>query len=381
MTRGVVDVGVASRGTAVETVAQGGIGLGRLELAVHLRQPPGLREVVGTLLHVGAPDREDVGAPLGGERRQGVGPDRPGRQALAHLDLLEHGTRGSGPAGDPRRPLLGHPGQALRRPRRSRCRLLEEPPPASFLGEVANRRRPLPGHHLASLVGVDGLAPAEHGGTGELRVGHLVVHEPTAHAQVVAREDTGPPEPPLVAAEDHVASRQAADDGRAGTVPDVAADGERLRRHDAPPCACRRHLVVVVDRVGVLHALHPPSDVRHRDGLLELAPADGSPHVAVHVAGVEHDCVADLRHRSTPGLVLTDGRVSKDPTPGGAGSCQAVVPWTCPSCLPSSPCWPSSHAPFRLAGRFCMSRNGTGSGPSCSRTATRSSWGAATSGP
>src|SRR5439155_11357612 len=115
--------------------------------------------------------------------------------------------------------------------------------------EVAHGGGPLLRHEVAPLVLVDGLASREHRRPGELRVGHLVVDEPAPHAEAVTWIDPGGAEPPLVAAEDHVGARDVADDRRAGAVADVAADGERLWRHDAPEHALRRVLLVVVERV------------------------------------------------------------------------------------------------------------------------------------
>ena len=198
-------------------------------------------------------------------------------QALAHLDRVEGRAVGAGPAADPL-PALGlDGGEALLGPRRQGGGLLEEAPVARHVGAVAHRRRPLLGHPLAALVGVDGLAPAEHGGTGELGLRHLVVDEAPLHAQQVAGVDAGPGEPPLVAAEDHVRARDVPHDGGAGPVPDVAADGEGLRRHDPPERAGRGHLVVVVQRVRVLHGLDPPADVGDRHGLFQLPPPTGWP--------------------------------------------------------------------------------------------------------
>ena len=55
--------------------------------------------------------------------------------------------------------------------------------------------------------------------------------------------------------------------------------------------------VVVVERVGVLHALHPTADVVHRDRLFELPTADGLAEMTVDVRRVQRDPrLLDLGH-------------------------------------------------------------------------------------
>src|SRR5207302_10888406 len=104
---------------------------------------------------------------------------------------------------------------------------------------------------------------------------------------LAARIEARPVEPPLVAAEEHVrAGDRSLDRGRR-SVADIAADRERLRGDDAPEHALRRVVVVVVERVRVLHPLRPATDVDRPDRLLELAAADGPPDPAVDVARVD----------------------------------------------------------------------------------------------
>ena len=56
-----------------------------------------------------------------------------------------------------------------------------------------------------------------------------------------------------------------------GPVAVAGADHERLRRDDPAEATLGRALLVVVERVRVLHALHPAPDVGRGDGLLQLA--------------------------------------------------------------------------------------------------------------
>jgi hypothetical protein len=116
---------------------------------------------------------------------------------------------------------------------------------------------------------------------------------------VVARIDSGTAEPPFVAAEDHVRARNVAHDGGTGPVADVAADGERLRGHDAAEGRPIRVLVVVVERVGVLHPLHPPANVGDGDRLLQLTTSHRLADVPVDIARVELDLLVELSHWTT----------------------------------------------------------------------------------
>ena len=60
--------------------------------------------------------------------------------------------------------------------------------------------------------------------------------------------------------------------------------------------ALRRPPLVVVQRVRVVHRLHPAPDVVEGDGLLQLAGLHGHAHVLVEVGGVEGG--RSSRHRS-----------------------------------------------------------------------------------
>ena len=155
------------------------------------------------------------------------------------------------------------------------------------LHRVADGGRALEGDPLALLVDVEGVAPLEARRAGELGVGHLVVERHAVADQLVARPDAGPEEPPLVAAEDQVRAGDLADLGRRRAVAGVAGDGERLRGEDLAPPALGRPPLVVVQRVGVVHGLHPAPDVVERHGLLQLAGPHGHAHVLVEVGHVE----------------------------------------------------------------------------------------------
>ena len=133
--------------------------------------------------------------------------------------------------------------------------------------------------------------------------------------QLVARLDPRPEEPPLVAPEDQMRVGDAADLRRRGTVAGVGGHGERLRRHD-----CRRsgwpaaQLLVVVQRVGVVHGLHPTPDVVDGDGLLELPGMHRHAHVTVEIGSVQTTVDSSLIVFALAGQasrVITSGRVRR----------------------------------------------------------------------
>src|SRR3546814_3136595 len=68
-------------------------------------------------------------------------------------------------------------------------------------------------------------------------------------------------EPPVVATEDEVAVRDLADLGGRAAVARVGGDRERLRRDDRLEPALLGPPLVVVERVRVVHRLHPPAEV------------------------------------------------------------------------------------------------------------------------
>jgi hypothetical protein len=127
------------------------------------------------------------------------------------------------------------------------------------------------------------VAAGEHGRPRELGVGHLVVDEAAFLPELVSGEDARTEEPPFVAAEDHVGAGDGADDGGCGPVADVGAHREGLGCDEAADRAAGGCLFLIVNGVGVLHALDPAADVRERHRLLELAAAQDLPEVAVNV--------------------------------------------------------------------------------------------------
>ena len=226
-----------------------------------------------------------------------MGADRSRRKLRPNRHVVPRHAAGARPGTDPRDLLRLEIGEAFGRPRRHRGRLLEETARARLLGEVPHGGRPLRADRFAALVRVQRVAAAEHRRAGELRVGDLVTVKSPLDADQIAGSDVRPIEPPFVSAEDHVRAGDAAHDRRTGPVADVAADCERLWRDDSPEsCLCREH-VVVVERVRVLHALHPTADVVRDDGLFELPPADGLAEMTVDVRRVQRDPrLLDLGH-------------------------------------------------------------------------------------
>jgi hypothetical protein len=105
--------------------------------------------------------------------------------------------------------------------------------------------------------------------------------------ELVAGLDVGGVEPPLLAAEDQVASGDATDAGRLRAMPVVHADAEGLRRHDAAEPRVAREVLVPMEGVGMVHRHDPAADVGDVAGLAELTPADGLAHPVVDIAQIE----------------------------------------------------------------------------------------------
>src|SRR5262249_19038135 len=126
-----------------------------------------------------------------------------------------------------------------------------------------------------------------HGRPGELGLGHLVVVEGALQRDAVAGRDAQPLEPPLVAAEQHVRAGNGALDRGPGAVAVARAHREGLWSDQSAEAAGGRVLVVPMEGIGILHALHPTADVGDGDRLLHRAAAGGNSDPAVHVAGVE----------------------------------------------------------------------------------------------
>src|SRR4029453_3308075 len=153
---------------------------------------------------------------------------------IAEADVLGATLRNTTEGPDPVEALAVDLVELLRCARRNGRGLLEEPADPGLVGEIAHGGRPLLGHELASLVAMERVAPREHRRPGELGLRDLVVDEAARLRQAVTRMDARAAEPPLVTPEDHVRTRHVPDDRRRRAVPGVAADRERLGRHDGP---------------------------------------------------------------------------------------------------------------------------------------------------
>ena len=171
---------------------------------------------------------------------------------------------------------------------------IEERQLPGLLGEVANRRGALLADEFAEVVEVGGIAPGEHGGPGETRIRHFVVEEHAVPGDPLPRADPGAEEPPLIAPEEHMGAGDRALDGGAGAVAVIRGDGEGLGRHEFAEAriGLGRVDVVVIERVGVLHALGPAAQIVGHHRILELAAAQGNPDPLVHGLGIEADLFA-----------------------------------------------------------------------------------------
>src|SRR5439155_25438192 len=119
--------------------------------------------------------------------------------------------------------------------------------------------RPLQGDAFATLVDVKGVAALEARLAGELRLADLVVEGHAVTHEMVAGLDARAEEPPLVAAEDEMRVRDAADLCRRAPVARVGRHRERLRGDDVTESTGRGPVVVVVQRTRVVHRLQPPA--------------------------------------------------------------------------------------------------------------------------
>ena len=81
----------------------------------------------------------------------------------------------------------------------------------------------------------------------------------------------------------------------AGTAPcptsqQIVKDCGATIRPNVDPAA---YVFVVVQRVGVVHALDPATNIRQRDRLLQLTTADRLPDIPVDVGRIERDRLVD----------------------------------------------------------------------------------------
>ena len=131
-------------------------------------------------------------------------------------------------------------------------------------------------------------------------------------------------------------------------VADVARDREGLRRDDPAVRSGRSGLVVVVQRVGVLHALGPAPDVRRRHGIQQLHARKRLSHVPVDVARVQgrlgaRRCLGHASPRSAwhpaiailymKALLALTAPASTDPAPSAPPSRSARGPMRLPGPL------------------------------------------------
>ncbi len=137
------------------------------------------------------------------------------------------------------------------------------------------------------LVAVDGIAIGKHRRAGKAGVGDLVTGETAFLRQVIARPDRGSIEPPFLTREDQVRSGNLADAGGVASMAIVHRDGEALRRNDSAEFGIPRELLVPVQRVGIVHRLHPAADVRRIAVVPHLGKYDGLADPLVDIAGIE----------------------------------------------------------------------------------------------
>ena len=238
-----------------------------------------------------APDREQVGAPFGGEAGDAVRPEDTGRQlvadadvvpvALAVAEIVQHP--------DPGELFVLQLGQLLVGP----LGILGGVQRAHFareIGAIADAGGALRGDQVALGVVVAVVAALEAGRSGELGFLDHVVERHAFVVDQVAAVDARAVEPPLVAAEDQVRIGNEADTGRCGAVTVIGGDGKRLRRDDATEAALRGELVLVVHPVRVVHRLDPASDVVVCQRLLQATRLDRLAHVAIEIGTVAASC-------------------------------------------------------------------------------------------
>ena len=116
---------------------------------------------------------------------------------------------------------------------------------------------------------------------------HAVVKQHPIGTDLVAGADARAVKPPFVAAKQHVSARNVALDCRDRPMADGAVNREGLRREDLADCALRGVPIVVMKWIGILHALGPAADIRHRDRFLQLAAAQRLADPLVRFGGVK----------------------------------------------------------------------------------------------
>ena len=272
------ELGVGALQVAVALVAGHLLGVAEL-LAAHRRRALGHR----------APRGHRVRAPLGGEAGEAVRSEDVGSQDVAGLHRAEQPLVVAEVLDlrDEARLGLVKLGELLVGPLRLTGVGVEELLLLGLADLVADRGRALQRDALALLVDVEGVAALEAGRSGERGLRDLVVVRHPVAQNLVARFEPRLEEPPLVAAEDQVRVGDPADLRRRAAVAGVGRDGERLRRDDPAEPALGGPPLVVVQRVRVVHRLHPASDVADRHRLLELARHDRHAHVSFEIGDVE----------------------------------------------------------------------------------------------
>src|SRR5271163_1126158 len=188
---GIIDVSPGR--TDIQTVALAWVDLGSLLIEAETLDPTRIL-IDPRILYAGhtdpvesAPDIEQERAIFGREGSDRMRPDRPLRQLVADVDLIE--TRRDPLAVRPD-PVVADLIDLLERVGRPDGPLrlsvaLEHVALLGFGGQIANGRCTLFCHQRAMLRAVDGIAALEHGRTGELGVGDLVVVEAPLLEQLV----------------------------------------------------------------------------------------------------------------------------------------------------------------------------------------------------
>src|SRR5579859_700804 len=96
-------------------------------------------------------------------------------------------------------------------------------------------------------------------------------------------------EPPLLAAEQKVRARYAADACRLRTVAKIESHADRLRRHDAAELRFAREFLIPVERVWIIERHHPAADIARGTRLPQLASADALSDSVLDVAQIQGD--------------------------------------------------------------------------------------------
>ena len=133
------------------------------------------------------------------------------------------------------------------------------------------------------------VAAREHRGTGELRIGDLVIVEASLLEQRVAGTHRRSVEPPFLAAEDQVAVRNVSDAGRLSSVPVVQTYGDGLRCDQTAELTGTGKFLIPVDRVRVVHRHDPTPHVGGAARIPQLPAADRLAYTVVYIGQIEFD--------------------------------------------------------------------------------------------